>query len=351
MTVQTVKTVGLYGITHALIDATCIMVLYLTIVFNNLSYEFSFFIVVLYNIIAFGTQSIIGNIFDKINKPRWCAIIGCVLTAMSAILWKNPVAAVLCAGFGNAFFHVGGGIICLRTGRGNSAIPGMYVAPGALGLFIGLLIAKNDWVSPYIFSAILALSALFIFLYKEEGENYIAKRQSSIICNKFLLICNFLLFAIAIRSFIGLSISLPWNGNIILAACLTFAVVSGKFFGGIIADKFGWLKVTVIALLISSPLIAYGINSPALYILGIFFFNFTMPVTLTALSNMLPKREGFAFGLTTLALIIGALPTFYISKFGLGNELIIFLTVIASAFLIFFGLKEYEKSMENSSKK
>ena len=348
MTMQTVKTVGLYGITHALIDAACIMVMYSTVVFNNLSYEFSFLMIVFYNVIAFGIQCIIGNIFDKIGKPRLCAIIGCILTAMAAVLWKYPVAAVICAGFGNAFYHVGGGIICLKIGRNNSAIPGMYVAPGALGLFLGMLVAKNSWLSPYVVAVILILCAILVFLHKEEGNIIQPENPQPAAYNKFLLICNFLLIAIAIRSFIGLGISLPWHENLLLMACLTFAVVSGKFFGGIIADKFGWLKVTVLALLISSPLIAYGINSPAVYITGIFFFNFTMPVTLTALANMMPKREGFAFGLTTLALIIGALPTFYIPKFGLGNEIFIFSVVIISAVLIYFGLKEYTKNHEKA---
>ena len=250
------------------------MVLYSTIFFNGLSTDFSFAIILFYNLIAFGTQSIFGNIFDKYNNPRLCAIIGCLLTAMSAILWKYSLIATLCAGFGNSFFHVGGGIICLRIGRGKSAIPGMYVAPGAFGLFAGMLIAKQALCSPYIFAVLLLISIILISLFKEDGQNCITNVKADIVYNKFLLIAVFLLLAIAIRSFIGLSIGLPWKSNLLLAIFLTIAVVCGKFFGGVIADKFGWQKVTVIALIISSPLIAFGINMPVLYILGIFFFNF-----------------------------------------------------------------------------
>lgn len=341
MTIQTVKTVTLYGITHALIDAACVMTLYSTIFFNDLNVSYAFSVIVLYNLIAFGTQSIIGNIFDKLNKPRLCAIIGCILTALSALLWKNPIAALLCAGFGNSFFHAGGGIICLKTGNGKSSIPGMYVAPGALGLFLGMLTAKHALCSPYVFAALLAVCAGLIYLYKEEGQK--VQTKNNFVYNKFLLIANFLLLAIVIRSFVGLSISLPWKDNILFMTLLTLMVVAGKFFGGIIADKFGWQKVTVIALIISSPLIAFGINSPILYILGIFFFNFTMPVTLTAIYNMMQNRAGFAFGLTTLALIIGAFPTFYIRKLGMNDSLLIFITVIISAILIYFALREYDR--------
>jgi hypothetical protein len=45
-----------------------------------------------------------------------------------------------------------------------------------------------------------------------------------------------------------------------------------------------------------------------LWIFGIFLFNMTMPITLVVISNTFQGRQGFAFGLTTLALIIGALP-------------------------------------------
>ena len=339
-----IKTTGLYGITHALIDAACVITLYSTIIFNGLSSDWSFAIIVFYNLIAFGTQSTIGNIFDKLKKPRLCAIIGCILTAMSILFIKNPILSVICASFGNSFFHVGGGIICLKLGENKSAIPGMYVAPGAIGLFIGMCIAKEQLISPYIFTGLLIIMAILIYLDTEEGQNSVQKIKEPFIYNKFILITVFLLSAIAIRSFIGLSIVLSWKDNLLLAGFLTLAIALGKFFGGIIADKFGWLKITIIALLISSPLIAFGINSPLLFITGMFFFNFTMPVTLTAISNIMPHREGFAFGLTTLTLIIGAFPTFYNIKLGIGNEFIIFGIVIISAILIFFGLREYFKT-------
>ena len=111
----------------------------------------------------------------------------------------------------------------------------------------------------------------------------------------------------------------------------------------LLADKFVRMKVSVFALLISSPLIGFGINILFLYILGIFFFNFTMPVTLTAISNIFPNRERFVFGLTTLALILCAFPSFYEIISGKGSELIIFLIIVISALLIFIGLKEYYK--------
>jgi len=44
---------------------------------------------------------------------------------------------------------------------------------------------------------------------------------------------------------------------------------------------------------------------------GLALFNMTMPVTLCALASQLPDSTGFAFGLSTLALLIGTVPTFF----------------------------------------
>ena len=339
MNTKTIKTVFIYGFTHLLTDAACMAALFSTIYFNALEQNFSFFLIVLYNVLAFGLQSIIGDIFDKNKQPKLCAITGCILTAIAVLLWQKSLICTVLAGIGNAFFHLGGGIICLKKGQGKAAIPGMYVAPGAFGLFFGLISIKNGWFRPEMFALLHSFAILFIIFDKLEIE----EKQENLKYNNFVLIANFLLLAIVIRSFIGLSINLDWKDNINLILFLTLAVVGGKFLGGIIADKFGWIRTSVIALLISSPLIAFGINYPVLYIIGIFFFNFTMPVTLTALANMMKDREGFAFGLTTLALVIGSMPMFAGIKLGNDNAILIFATVVISAVLIYFALKEYMK--------
>ena len=43
-------------------------------------------------------------------------------------------------------------------------------------------------------------------------------------------------------------------------------------------------------------------------LLGVFFFNFTMSITLASLANILPNAKGTAFGLASFSLAVGALP-------------------------------------------
>ena len=75
-----------------------------------------------------------------------------------------------------------------------------------------------------------------------------------------------------------------------------------------LADRFGFEKMGIGSLGIAAVLLGFCTIHPVLGLLGIFLFNITMPITLVALVNALKGRPGLAFGLTTLALILGALP-------------------------------------------
>lgn len=157
-----------------------------------------------------------------------------------------------------------------------------------------------------------------------------------------------------LRSLVGLAIEFPWKSDINLLIILTLAVVLGKALGGIIADKFGWVRVTITGLLISAPLLAFGKDYILLAIPGMFLFNLTMPVTLVALANIFRGREGFAFGLTTLALVIGSLPTFTPIKYVFNDPLLVLVAVLISAFILNKGLRLYfaenSQRMNNNAK-
>lgn len=336
-----IKNICLYGVTHAFVDVTSVAVLFSGILFNHLESPTSLFLVLFYNVLAFGLQPFVGMHFDKLKTPRLAAIIGCLLTIISAIIWKFSLPAVIFAGLGNAFFHVGGGIISLKLSGGKATIPGMYVAPGALGLFVGILVGRSGHFVPLVFIILLLLSSVLIYFL--QYSTIIENKENKKTFNKFELIVLLLLVSIAIRSLIGLSVTFPWKTNMNLLILLTFAVVLGKFFGGIIADKFGWIKISISGLLLSAPLIAFGIHYPFLAVAGMFCFNVTMPVTLIVIANVLKGREGFAFGLTALSLIIGAFPTFAGFKLGMQNIYEIILIIILSAVLLFLGLKIYFK--------
>jgi len=209
-----------------------------------------------------------------------------------------PLGAIILVGCGNAFYHVGGGSIALNVTPKKAAAPGIYVAPGALGLFAGTLAGKYGHFTalvPVVLIALLVMGSYAIDLPQMDYAKVKARNQP-----RFWLVLSALLLAIAIRSLVGLAVVLPWRSNIALAVVLVFSVFAGKALGGLLADRFGWTKVAVGSLVVSTPLLVLYPHVATLAILGMFLFNFTMPITLTALSNLLPGPAGVVVRLDLL---------------------------------------------------
>ena len=325
-----------YGSSHALVDATCAGIAFSMTVSN----EQFFYFIVLYNLLAFGLQLPIGLISDKYDLPRQFAIIGCITLAIASIIFHESLFLGIClAGLGNACFHVGGGSISLNLTPKRASAPGIFVAPGALGLLIGTKIGTSGYFISWHFVLLLLFFCILI-LYVDIPKIDYARPVREVNSSIFEIVVLLLLISIAIRSIIGLALVLPWKSDPTLLIILALGVFLGKSLGGILADRYGWIKVSIISLFISSFLISFESNISYLAILGLFLFNMIMPVTLVAISNMFPGRPGFSFGLNCLALIIGALPTFADIFKGANSSMVFIITMISTISLL-VGLKLY----------
>ncbi|OIO45442.1 MAG: hypothetical protein AUJ25_02065 [Parcubacteria group bacterium CG1_02_37_13] len=332
----------IYGTAHAVVDGICVAVIFSVFKNQIVGADGIIGLVILYNVLAFGLQAIFGLASDHLRSPRATAFLGCILTGLSAVTFLSfPIAAVILAGLGNALFHIGGGSISLNLTPKKAAAPGIFVAPGVLGLFIGTIIGRNGQFIAWIAILILAILCIAMFVIKKPEMDYLPEEIKESKFNHFEFILLLVLLSIAIRSLVGSVLVFPWKTNIDLLIVLTGAVVLGKGLGGILADKFGWVKIAVGALALSIPFLIFGSNIPFLAIVGMFLFNITMPITLVAISNILPGRPGFAFGLTTLALIIGAMLTYTKLKVFLGTQWFLFAIIIISALSLYFGLQRY----------
>lgn len=343
------KNITIYGFTHALVDASCAAVVFAMPNASELDPVMFTVLVVLYNVLAFALQPILGFLSDRLKSPSKAAAAGCILTALAAVMIKHPVLAVSLAGVGNALFHIGGGAVCLNLKPGSAGPAGFYVAPGALGLFIGTMIGKGGYFNPWIFVIMLALASTFITTTQYHREE--SSTEGYVKHERFEIILILLLGSIAIRALVGLALELPWKTNVYLLTGFTLSVVLGKAVGGVLADRFGWIRTAVIGLIASAPLLSFGAGNPYLAIAGIFMFNLTMPVTLIAVSNMFPGYTGFAFGLTALGLISGSMPAFTGIRPVLGGKYIIFSIIIASTLMLYTGLKLYLRGEVMKGKK
>jgi FSR family fosmidomycin resistance protein-like MFS transporter len=251
---------------------------------------------------------------------------------------SNPFLVILLAGLGNAFFHIGGGGLSLNIETNKAFFPGIFVAPGALGLTLGILLGNSGYLTYWPFILLLLISIVFIIIKKIPSINYqkvSIKRE----VNYFNFILLGLFFSICIRSLYGVTAVFDWKSNIILLVISTVFVVIGKFLGGFLADKYGWIKITTIVLLISAPILSFYKEIPFLAILGGCFFQMTMPMTLVGVSNLLPGRPATSFGLTTFALILGAMPLYLGWKNLFYGSFISLLLISISAVLLLFSFK------------
>ncbi len=88
------------------------------------------------------------DIIQKKKKYSNIALVPCltvVIGVLFTILGTLTHPAIL--GIGNALFHIGGGVGTIQADHANhwrGKGLGIFVAPGALGLYLGTLAAKNE---------------------------------------------------------------------------------------------------------------------------------------------------------------------------------------------------------------
>lgn len=288
----------LYSVLHFLVDFLCAFGM------------FRFFTggadaavnILVYNFCAFALQMPMGAAMDcfgekKSRMPALCASAGVVLTVLG--MFTHP--AIL--GLGNAAFHVGGGIDVIREDQrsGKSGrLLGIFVAPGALGLFLGGQLSGDISIWLPVLFALLGIGALFRFPAPE-----IPSPPKEIPGSVLPCLCCFVV--VILRSYIGLSVAFSWKTGFLPGLIAVCAVVLGKIAGGFAAARCGSRRTAVITLLLASLCYLWG-DVPVAGLLALFFFNMTMPLTLYQLWLRWPGLPGTAFGVLTFGLFLGFLP-------------------------------------------
>jgi FSR family fosmidomycin resistance protein-like MFS transporter len=336
---QDFKLPAIYGGIHALVDCACAMVVFSAILRHKLVPVDSFNMIVTYNLIAFAGQAPLGLFTDTIKSPRGSAIAGLLLIIGSLLAsGSGPMAAAVLAGTGNALFHVGGGAITLNVRPGRASWPGLFVGPGAMGLAAGIILGRDGVFLLLPFLVLLSASILVIIRLPSPVMPYTEPREKPNL--RFpVIIVLLLLVSVAVRSIGGLIGGSYCEKTRFLSIAIAIAAFAGKAAGGFISDRIGWVRTSLAALIISAPLIAYGFRVPALVITGMFFFQMTMPVTLTAVALVMPNKPGFAFGLACLALILGAYPTFYDFVKPYSSPHLVLVLILFSVLSVYLGLK------------
>ena len=287
---------------HFLVDFFCAYLLFFTLRPASNWTE----LLIVYNFCAFAVQMPLGLLADRWYRDGEIAAAGAVLAALAYAVSAVPLAAAVAAGLGNAAFQVGGGLETISLSGDRAGPLGLFVSPGALGLFLGTMLGKSALL-PLVCPPLTLLLTAGLLLWARASRP-VDRREAGLPDFKQAgMPLILLLLVVVLRSFVGMSLSFPWKGEGQWALVLTLFLALGKAAGGYLADRIGFLRTAALSLLLSALLLLFG-QIPACGTAAVFLFNMTMPLTLWASARLLPLARGFAFGLLTFGLFLGFLP-------------------------------------------
>ena len=313
---------------HFLVDALCLCCLYLLA--SPVGFEGVLGVFITYNVLAFLTQPLTGAIADHMQHGHWLLLTAVVLLTLAVLstslvtFYLHPSSMIgwtltaILLGTGNSLFHVWGGrLVAVQSGNDMRAL-GIFVSTGAFGLAVGMVF--YSWL--LVYAMLIAICGLALsFAMKDSHPS--ALRSTLPLCSaknplpSTLVFLLLILLVVAGRSLLGqqFSASIPQPSSVMLLAIGALAM-AGKMAGGWLCRWMGIIKamllvVVVVAacwlLTIGGGWQEGGAGKVVTVLLGLFAVNCTMPVTLYLANVLLPKHEGFAFGLLAAALIPGYL--------------------------------------------
>lgn len=306
---------GIYALVHMAVDLSCAFLVYTYVLGGEQWYLW----LLLYNFCAFALQMPIGVAADRLDRNSCVAVGGCagVLAGLLLGIAGFPAGAAVVAGIGNACFHVGGGIDVLNRSERRAAPLGIFVAPGALGIFLGTMLGRAGTEAAVWIGGLLILSAVVIraaagreklWLTSGNAPFSFSVPSSSVPSGRTLMAAACFLAAVILRSYSGMIQNFPWKETLAGSGfILAGAVVLGKMAGGVLADKLG-IQRTAFRSMCAAAVGFLCLVYPAAGILAVFFWNMSMPLALWAVSKVFPGAKGFGFGLLTFGLFVGFCP-------------------------------------------
>lgn len=274
--------------------------------------------ILLYDIVAFTLQLPIGIALDQLDKNSYAALLSYALVGAGVILSLVPIAllewpAILLLAIGNALFHSAGGLSVLNISQKHAGPSGIFIATGAIGVFLGTQSAQMGRLQiAFSLLVLLFLCALITLVVQKVNKKYWNVHNVSFdipeLSSNTLLAIALLSFVVALRSYAGMVMAFPWKSEMLLLVLSILGVFAGKALGGMVADRIGFRTTAIFSLIAAATLFAPSWEIPVMGLLGVFFFNFTMSITLASLANILPNAKGTAFGLASFSLAVGALP-------------------------------------------
>ena len=312
-----------YALCHFVVDFACVSTMLCAVSrvlgeSSQGSMEVVALSILLYDIVAFTLQLPIGIALDQLDKNSYAALLSYALVGAGVILSLVPIAllewpAILLLAIGNALFHSAGGLSVLNISQKHAGPSGIFIATGAIGVFLGTQSAQMGRLQiAFSLLVLLFLCVLITLVVQKVNKKYWNVYNVSFdiprLSSNTLLAIALLSLVVALRSYVGMVMAFPWKSEMLLLVLSILGVFAGKALGGVVADRIGFRTTAIFSLITAATLFVPSWEIPVMGLLGIFFFNFTMSITLASLANILPNAKGTAFGLASFSLAVGALP-------------------------------------------
>ncbi len=241
------------------------------------------------------------------------AIAGLLLHSLGILSFHwQPTVAVALAGLGSAAFHVGGGALAIYATNGRAVGPGIFAAPGVIGVAVGGALAITGQSVSWLFLAFLLVLAAAIWLLPKPALPYSRQPQNTHPDNLFEghdAVMLLLLLAIALRSVVWTAFQFLLQGQVEILLILGAAAALGKVVGGVMGDWIGWRRWAFSALIAASVLLTWAENSVAALAVGLALLQSATPIALAATAQLIPGKPAFASGLALgFAIALGGLP-------------------------------------------
>lgn len=323
-----IKTGYLYFYIHLIVEVVCFY--YLTSIHGSSAYLWT--LALMYDLLAFVPQSLIGYLKDKYPKLD-LGLIGLILLIIAILSYgfnfNKKYLGLIFLCLGNCCLHIEGANLTLKTSNGKLSHSAIFVGGGSFGVITGKLLANIRVPWPIILVLLLTIIP-FLQLTKtykinDDCENFNYQNKKL----KPSLIIFLAVLVVIIRGYIGYGIPTSWNKTTFQTFLLFSSMGIGKCLGGIIADKIGVKKTALLSIICSIPFLLFGDNYMLISLIGVMFFSMTMAITLAILVSVLKKNPNLAFGFTTIGLFLGTVPVFFF-KFTtyLANSIIILILSI-----------------------
>jgi len=319
------KTAFSYWFAHFSVEVLCFFIL------ETIFPEFTllrWIAIFIFDFIAFATQPLIG-VFCESHlwfRPGITGGIMLIAGGAFALIFREYYALIIVGlvifTFGNAMVHISGALSTGRVSEGRLSESAIFVSGGSFGVITGRMLAYSGAFCLIAFIPMLISLPLMYMVdckirnkYGDEAFDFVKNPLKHDIAKERPVIAVIIILGLIVvaRGYIGYGLPTGWNKLSIHTIFLFIFMGLGKMLGGILSDKFGAMTVGMVSCLVALPILLVSNNIMWLSLIGISLFSMTMAVTLGGLFSVLNYSPGTAFGITTVALLLGTLPVFFSS--------------------------------------